>query len=84
MATTSPNFWLGKDIGLYPSIWKCNQCFGGPGESHHKYFVKAPGDNTQRRVSEFAKQIANRIYESMIFEIAIKRHSNVKRMYTRW
>jgi len=39
--------------------------FGGPGESHHKYFVKAPGDNTQRRVSEFAKQIANRIYESM-------------------
>ena len=44
--------------------------FCGPGESHHKYFVKAPGDNTQRRVSEFAKQIANRIYESMIFEIA--------------
>ena len=44
--------------------------FGGPGESHHKYFVKAPGDNTQRRVSEFAKQISNRIYENMIFEIA--------------
>ena len=44
--------------------------FGGPGESHHKYFVKAPGDNTQRRVSEFAKQIANRIYENMIAEIA--------------
>ena len=27
--------------------------YGGPGESHHKYFVKAPGDLTQRRVSEF-------------------------------
>ena len=44
--------------------------FVGPGESHHKYFVKAPGDNTQRRLSEFAKNIATRIYESMIFEIA--------------
>ena len=44
--------------------------YGGPGESHHKYFVKAPGDNTQRRVAEFAKQISNRIYENMIFEIA--------------
>ena len=44
--------------------------FGGPGESHQKCFVKAPGDNTQCRVSEFAKQIANCIYESMIFEIA--------------
>ena len=44
--------------------------YGGPGESHHKYFVKAPAGNTQQRVCEFAKQIANRIYESMIFEIA--------------
>jgi len=44
--------------------------FGRPGESHHKYFVKAPGDNTQRRVSEFVKQISTRIYENMIFEIA--------------
>ena len=58
--------------------------FGGPGESHHKYFVKAPGDNTQRRVSEFAKQIANRIYENMIAEIAkealntLKEHGYIK------
>ena len=44
--------------------------YGGPGESAHKYFVKIPGDNTQRRVSEFAKQIAERLYESMIFELA--------------
>ena len=40
--------------------------FGGPGESHHKWFVKYPGGNTQRRVSEFAKQVANRMYETMI------------------
>ena len=44
--------------------------FGGPGESHHKYFVKAPGANTQQRVAEFAKQISNRIYEGMILEVA--------------
>ena len=44
--------------------------YAGPGESHHKYFVKAPGDLTQRRVSEFAKQVANRVYETMAFEVA--------------
>ena len=44
--------------------------YGGPGESHHKYFVKAPGSNTQRCVSEFAKQTDNWVYESMIFEIS--------------
>ena len=47
--------------------------YGSPGESAHKYFVKAPGDNTQYRVHEFAKQIANRIYECMIFKIANER-----------
>ena len=47
--------------------------YGGPGESSHKYFVKAPGDNTQGRVPEFARQIANRIYECMIFEVANER-----------
>ena len=40
--------------------------FGGPGESHHKTFAKYLGGNTQRRVCEFAKQVANRIYETMI------------------
>ena len=44
--------------------------YGGPAESHHKYFVKSPGDLTQRRVSEFAKQVANRVYETMAFEVA--------------
>ena len=43
--------------------------YSGPGESHHRHFFKFPGDNTQRRVSEFAKQIANRIYENMLLEI---------------
>ena len=45
----------------------------GPGESFHKYFVKTPGDDTRRRVREFARQIPNRIYECMIFEIANER-----------
>ena len=47
--------------------------YGGPGESAHKYFVKALENNTQYRVHEFAKQIANRIYECMIFKIANER-----------
>ena len=44
--------------------------YGGLGESCHKYFGKAPGDNTERRVLEFARQITHRIYEWMVFEIA--------------
>ena len=44
--------------------------YGGPGESHHKYFVKAPGENTQRRVSEFVSQVANRVYETLVMEQA--------------
>ena len=32
--------------------------------------MKAPGDNTQHRVREFDRQVANRMYECMIFEIA--------------
>ena len=32
--------------------------YGGTGESTHKHFVKAPGQKTQRRVSEFASQVA--------------------------
>ena len=44
--------------------------YGGPEESHYKYFVKAPGNLAQRRVSEFAKQVANSVYETMTFEVA--------------
>jgi len=36
--------------------------YGGPGEAAHKTFVKAAGQKTQRRVSEFAKQTAYQYY----------------------
>ena len=45
--------------------------FGGPGESSHKEFVKAPGLKTQRRVSEFAVQTAKQYHHVMI-----TRHAN--------
>ena len=45
-------------------------CFGGPEKSTHKNFVKIPGNNTPRRVTQFAKQITDRIYKTMIFELA--------------
>ena len=35
---------------FYETFWERHQFFQ-PGESFHKYFVKAPGNNTQRRVS---------------------------------
>ena len=46
--------------------------YGGSDESACKYFVKAPEDNTQWRVCEFVRWIANRMYEyeCMIFKIA--------------
>ncbi len=46
--------------------------YGGPGESAHKMFVKAPGQKTQRRVSEFAKQMANQYYSMMLTDVAIQ------------
>jgi len=46
--------------------------FGGPGEASHKYFVKAPGQKTQRRVSEFATQTAQRISEMMVTKHALR------------
>ena len=42
-----------------------------------KYFVKAPWDLTRRRVSEFAKQVANRVFETLTFEVA---HEGVARL----
>ena len=44
--------------------------FGGPGDSHHKSFVKGPGQQTQRCVGEFAVQVANRVYEDLIYSTA--------------
>ncbi len=32
--------------------------YGGPGEANHKFFVKAAGLKTQRRVCECAQQTA--------------------------
>ena len=45
--------------------------YGGPGESHHKTFVKAPGKQTQRRVGEFAVQVAQRVYEDNLYSTAL-------------
>ncbi len=45
--------------------------YGGPGEAAHKYFVKAPGQKTQRRVSEFAVQTANQWYDMMVTKHAM-------------
>lgn len=51
----------------YITLFGCGMgFFGGTGESAHKQFVKAPGLKTQRRVSEFAQQIANQYYHVMI------------------
>jgi hypothetical protein len=36
--------------------------YGGPGESAHNQFIKIPGQRTQQRVSEFAKQTALQYY----------------------
>ncbi len=40
--------------------------FGGPGEASHTLFVKAPGQKTQRQVSEFAVQTAKQYYSIMV------------------
>ena len=55
--------------------------YGDPGESAHKQFVKQPGNNTQRRVAQFAKQISERVYESMIFEVALERVRSIESVY---
>lgn len=44
--------------------------YGGPGESHHKQFVKFPGQNTQRRVNEFSKQVSERVHENLMLATA--------------
>ncbi len=45
--------------------------YGGPGEAAHKYFVKVPGQKTQRHVSKFAVQTANQCYDMMVTKHAI-------------
>ena len=39
--------------------------YGGPGEAAHEFFVKAPGQKTQHRVSKYAVQTANQCYDIM-------------------
>jgi hypothetical protein len=46
--------------------------YGGPGESAHNFFVKAPDQKTQRRVSEFAIQTANQYYDIMVTRHALR------------
>jgi hypothetical protein len=46
--------------------------YGGTGESAHKFFVKAPGLKTQRRVNEFAVQIAKQYYDIMVTQYALR------------
>ena len=46
--------------------------FGGPGEAAHKVFVKAPGQKTQRRVSEFAVQTSTQYSDMMVTKHALR------------
>ena len=46
--------------------------YGGTGESAHKFFVKAPGLKTQRRVTEFASQVANQYYNMLVTTKALR------------
>jgi len=44
--------------------------YGGPGESAHKQFIKIPGQRTQQRVGEFAKQTALQYYNMLVSSYA--------------
>lgn len=44
--------------------------YGGPGECNHKKFVKDTGNNTQLQIGTFTSQVAERMYETMLFELA--------------
>ena len=46
--------------------------YGGTGESAHKQFLKAPGQKTQRRVSEFASQTALQFYDILVTNHALR------------
>jgi len=59
-------------IQFYITLYGCAMnFFGGPGESSHKQFVKAPGLKTQRRVCEFACQTAKQYHHVMIAKHAL-------------
>jgi hypothetical protein len=46
--------------------------YGGPGEAAHKFFVKAPGQKTQRCVSKYAVQTTNQCYDIMVTKHAMR------------
>ena len=46
--------------------------YGGTGESAHKQFIKAQGQKTQRRVSEFARQTAQQVYDKLVTDHALR------------
>ncbi len=46
--------------------------YGGPREAAHKFFVKAPGQKTQCRVSKYAVQTAKQCYDIMVTKHAIR------------
>ena len=50
--------------------------YGGTGESAHKSFVKAPGQKTQQRVSEFAVQTTKQYYNMLITNRAFESIEN--------
>jgi hypothetical protein len=47
--------------------------YRGIGECNHKTFVKHTGANTQKRISTFTSQVAQRYYETLILHISKKR-----------
>jgi hypothetical protein len=57
---------------LHHVVWQCNDFFGGPGEAAHTVFVKASGQKTQRRISEFAVQTATQYSDMMVTKHALK------------
>jgi hypothetical protein len=46
--------------------------YGGIGECNHKTFVKRTGANTQKRISTFTSQVAQRYYKTLILHISKK------------
>jgi len=44
--------------------------FDSPGECNHTCFVKATGNNSQKRISSFVSHVAQRYYETILQEIA--------------
>jgi hypothetical protein len=58
--------------------------FGGTGESAHKQFVKAPGQKTQRSVSDFASQTALQFYDILVTNHALKSISSSENLMKVW